>query len=213
MHRRRTALSVSAAATLLALGPLLTACGSAPHPGAAAVVDGNRITVSQVQAKVKHVRDAQRDSPQAAELIQNTGGLSRSTLNGMVFERILLRVAKDAEIDVSRRDVQQARSQAEQGAGGAARLREMWLQQGIAPDQVNATVRNELLLEGVARSIGADRRSPEGQQKLVAAVSAASKGMDIDVNPRFGTWDDKRMLSEVKEPWLRKNPAAAGAQA
>lgn len=51
MIRRRTALSVSAMSSLLLAAPLLTACGSAAHPGAAAVVDGKRITVSQLQSQ------------------------------------------------------------------------------------------------------------------------------------------------------------------
>ncbi|MGK5549937.1 SurA N-terminal domain-containing protein, partial [Streptomyces sp. URMC 127] len=55
MLRRRTALSVTAAA-LLAAAPLLTACGQTAHPGAAAVVGDDRITVSQLQRQVADVR-------------------------------------------------------------------------------------------------------------------------------------------------------------
>jgi hypothetical protein len=52
MTRRRTAFPVLAASALLAAVPLLTACGSAAHPGAAAVVDGKRITEAQLQGEV-----------------------------------------------------------------------------------------------------------------------------------------------------------------
>ncbi|MEU9004234.1 hypothetical protein AB0D15_20310, partial [Streptomyces sp. NPDC048551] len=57
MHRR-TALSVSVA--LLAAAPLLTACSGGTRPGTAAVVGGERITTSALQAQVKDVRLAQR---------------------------------------------------------------------------------------------------------------------------------------------------------
>ncbi|MFH8346272.1 SurA N-terminal domain-containing protein [Streptomyces sp. NPDC018045] len=208
MFRRRTALPVSAAALLAA--PLLTACGTDAHPGAAAVVDGQRITVAQLQSRVRDVRTAQEKSPQAAQLVENTGKLGPATLNGMIFDRVLERGAKDAGVTVSRRDVQQWRAAAERSAGGADRLKEMWLQQAIAPGEIDAVVRNQLLLDGVAKSIGADRGQPQGQQRLAESLARTSKKMSIDVNPRYGKWDDQQVvLGETKEPWVRN---AAGTE-
>ncbi|MFE3886534.1 SurA N-terminal domain-containing protein [Streptomyces lydicus] len=208
MFRRRTALSVSATAGLLAAAPLLAACGSDAHPGAAAIVDGKRITVSQLQAKVKDVRAAQAKSPQGEQLVMNTGRLSLATLNGMIFDEVLARGAHDAGVTVTRRDVQRWRAQAEKQAGGAGRLKEMWLQQGIAPDEIDSMVRNQLLLDGVAQRLGADRGKPQGQQKLAQALAKTSRSMGIDVNPRFGKWDDHQViLGETKDPWITREPA------
>ncbi|MEU9488323.1 SurA N-terminal domain-containing protein [Streptomyces decoyicus] len=208
MFRRRTALSVSATAALLAAAPLLAACGSDAHPGAAAIVDGKRITVSQLQAKVKDVRAAQAESPQGGQMIMNTGRLSLATLNGMIFDEVLARGAKDAGVTVTRRDVQRWRAEAEKQAGGAERLKAMWLQQGVAPDEIDSTVRNQLLLDGVARHLGADRGKPQGQQKLAQALAKTSRSMGIDVNPRFGKWDDHQViLGETKEAWITREPA------
>lgn len=77
MHRRRrTALLLSAA---IAAAPLLTACGSDAHPGAAAVVGGQRITVAQLENRVGEVRAAQReavpDDAQYAQVIAKSGTL------------------------------------------------------------------------------------------------------------------------------------------
>ncbi|MFI1161028.1 SurA N-terminal domain-containing protein [Streptomyces sioyaensis] len=211
MFRRRTALSVSATAALLAVAPLLAACGGTAHPGAAAIVDGKRITVSQLQAKVKDVRAAQAESPQGSQLVMNTGRLSLATLNGMIFDEVLARSAKDAGVTVSRADVQRWRSGAERQAGGAERLQAMWLQQGIAPDEIDTMVRNQLLLDGVAQRLGADRGTPQGQQKLARALAKTSRSLGIDVNPRFGKWDDQQViLGETKEPWI--TPASAKEQ-
>ncbi|MFD7669133.1 SurA N-terminal domain-containing protein [Streptomyces sp. NPDC059788] len=212
MFRRRTALPVSAAAALLAAAPLLTACGADAHPGAAAVVDGQRITVSQLQSRVRDVRTAQEKSPQSAQLVENTGKLGPATLNGMIFDRVLERGAKDAGVTVSRREVQQWRAAAERSAGGAERLKEMWLQQAIAPGEIDAVVRNQLLLDGIAKRIGADRGQPQGQQRLAESLGETSRKMGIDVNPRYGKWDDAQVvLGEVKEPWV-KNATAAEQQ-
>ncbi|WP_030544063.1 SurA N-terminal domain-containing protein [Streptomyces albus] len=210
MHRRRSALSVTAVA-LLAATPLLTGCGSDAHPGAAAVVDGDKITVSQVQAQARDVRAAQGESKDADQLIKGTGRLSRSTLNSMIFDKVLARAAKDAGVSASRADVQRIKEQAEKAAGGEERLREMWLQQySIGPGQLEDTLRNQVLMDKLAESLGADRTTPEGQEKVVGALRNASQSMGIDVNPRFGKWNDQQVLLDtVQEPWLRPEQQAA----
>lgn len=64
-------------------------------------------------------------------------------------------------------------------------------------------VRNQLLLDGLAKHLGADRGKPQGQQKLAEALAKTSRSMGIDVNPRFGKWDDQQViLGETKDPWI-----------
>lgn len=203
MLRRRTALSVSAAALLIS-APFLTACGGQAHPGAAAIVGDERITVAQLQERVRGVRAAQDQSPQADQLIRNTGRLSVATLNGMIFDRVLARGAKDAGVEVGRSEVQRWRATAERRAGGAEQLKAMWLQQAIAPDEIDQVVRNQLLMDGLAERLGVNREEPQGQQRLAQVLAKTSAKMGIDVNPRFGSWNDQRvMLAEAKTPWVR----------
>jgi hypothetical protein len=200
---RRTALSVSAA--LLAVAPLLAACGSDAHPGAAAVVGGERIEVSSLQAQVRDVRSAQQKSPQATELIKATGDLSREKLNVMIFDRVVERVAADNGITAGRGEIQKARGEFVEQSGGEAQLAGMLLQQqGVAPDQIDTVVRRTVLMNKIADKLGI-ANTPEGQKKLTEVFTAASKALDIDVNPRFGAWDnDKIQLGTYTAPWLRQ---------
>ncbi|MEU6984789.1 SurA N-terminal domain-containing protein [Streptomyces sp. NPDC046324] len=214
MHRR-TALSVSAA--LLVAAPLLTACGGEAHPGAAAVVDGERIEVSSLQAQVRDVRTAQEASPQAAQLIEATGDLSREKLNVMIFDRVVDRVAEDNGITASRAEIQKARDEFTQQSGGREQLAATLLQQqGVAPDQIDGVVRRTVLMNKIAAKLGI-ANTPEGQKKLTEVFTAASKDLDIDVNPRFGAWDDDKIqLGTFTAPWVRQisqDPAAAEAGA
>ncbi|MGR8010124.1 SurA N-terminal domain-containing protein [Streptomyces hypolithicus] len=202
MHRRRrTAFSLSAA--LLAAAPFLAACGNEAHPGAAAVVGGGRIEVSALQAQVEDVREAQQASPQAAQMIGATGQLGRAKLYDLVVDRIVQRAADDAGATASRKEVQAARAEAARQAGGEKQLAAMYLQQrGVAPDQIDAALRRDVLVGKLAAAIGATN-SPEGQQKVNEAFVAASKSLNIDVNPRYGTWDDQKMqLGDYKAPWI-----------
>lgn len=203
MHRRRrTALAVTAA-TLLA-APLLAACGNEAHPGAAAVVGGERIEVSAVQAQAADVRTAQESSPEAAQLVNKSGQLNRAKLHGLIFGRILDRAAEDAGVTVSRKEIQEARTASRAQAGGEEQLRAMMLQQRwVAPDQIDGDMRQEVLLPKLAKALGADLGTPAGQQVVGEALTKASKQLKIDVNPRFGAWDDQKMqLGNYKAPWI-----------
>lgn len=208
MHRR-TALSVSAAA-LLAAAPLLTACGSDAHPGAAAVVGGQRIEVSSLQAQVEDVRAAQQASPNAAQLIRETGDLSRQKLHDMIFDRVAAKVAEDNGVTASRAEVQQARAEFVRQSGGEQRMADALLQQrGVAPDRIDEVARRAVLMNKIAAKLGVTN-SPDGQKKLTEAFSRASKELRIDVNPRYGSWDDEKIqLATYTAPWVRQISQAA----
>ncbi|MEX0171690.1 SurA N-terminal domain-containing protein [Streptomyces sp. LMG1-1-1.1] len=214
MHRR-TALTVSAA--LLAAAPLLTACGSDAHPGAAAVVGGERIEVSSLQAQVKDVRAAQASSAQSAELLKATGDLGRQKLNSMIIDRIVEKVAQDNGVTATRADIQQTRTAYTRENGGEERFEAILLQQrGVAPDQIDYFIRHEVLMLKIADKLGFTE-SAEGQKKRTDVYSAASKALAIDVNPRYGAWDSARGgLTAATTPWLRRasqDPAAVQAGA
>ncbi|MCS0637860.1 SurA N-terminal domain-containing protein [Streptomyces sp. LP05-1] len=206
MHRRRrTALSVSAG--LLAAAPLLAACGGGAHPGAAAVVGGDRIEVAALQAQVKEVRTAQQAAPEAEQLIQATGDLNREKLNVMIFDRVVQRVADDHGITASRKEIQQTRKAAAGQSGGEEQLAAMLLQQqGVAPGQIDAVVRRNVLMDKIAAKLGAGN-TPEGQRKLTETFTAAARKLNIDVNPRYGTWDQQRIqLGAYRAPWIKPRP-------
>ncbi|MEU8648400.1 SurA N-terminal domain-containing protein [Streptomyces sp. NPDC048737] len=204
MHRRRrTALLLSAA--IVVAGPLLTACGNEAHPGAAAVVGGQRITVSQLESRVNEVREAQRaavpDDTQYAQAVARTGTLTRDTLHGMVLDRVLHRAAEDAGVSVSRKEVQAMRAGLEQQAGGAKGLESTWLQQyGIPPQRLDENLRLQLEAQKLATGLGTDTSRPE----FWNALSKASKELDVDLNPRYGDWDVQKVSRvDAKTPWVR----------
>ncbi|MEV8319509.1 SurA N-terminal domain-containing protein [Streptomyces sp. NPDC059900] len=217
MHRRRrTALVLSAAA--VAAAPLLTACGSEAHPGAAAVVGKDRITVSQLESRVNEVRDAQRaaipDEQQYEQAIAKTGGLTRSTLHTMVLDKVLHRAAADEGVNVSRREIQTLRSGLEQQQGGKKALEQGWLQQySVAPSRLDDSLRTEIEAQKLAKKLGADMNAPEGQAIFWKALSKASKKLDVDLNPRYGKWDVKKsQRADAKTPWVREVSGGGAAK-
>ncbi|MBB6415595.1 MULTISPECIES: SurA N-terminal domain-containing protein [Streptomyces] len=213
MHRRRrTALVLTAA--IAAAAPLLTACGNDAHPGAAAVVGGQRITVSQLDERVGEVRAAQRaavqDEAQYQQVIARTGTLTRDTLHTLVLDRVLHRAAENAGVSVSRKEIQAMRSGLEQQAGGAKALETTWLQQyGIPPQRLDENLRLQLEAQKLAEKLGTNTDRPE----FWKALSDASKDLNVDLNPRYGTWDvQKSSRADAKTPWVRDVTAAQTQQ-
>ncbi|MFE6638860.1 SurA N-terminal domain-containing protein [Streptomyces tendae] len=212
MHRRRPALLLTAA--IAAAAPLLTACGNDAHPGAAAVVGDQRITVAQLESRVDEVREAQRaavpDDTQYQQVVARTGTLTRDTLHGMVLDRVLHRAAQDAGVTVSRKEVQDMRGELEGQAGGPEQLETVWLQQyGVAPDRLDDNLSVQIEAQKLAQSLGTDTSRPEFWQ----ALSDASKKLDVDLNPRYGTWDvQKSSRVDTRTPWVREITAADAQQ-
>ncbi|CAM5330273.1 Lipoprotein OS=Streptomyces tendae OX=1932 GN=GUR47_27795 PE=4 SV=1 [Streptomyces tendae] len=214
MHRRRRRPALLLTAAIAAAAPLLTACGNDAHPGAAAVVGDQRITVAQLENRVDEVREAQRaavpDDTQYQQVVARTGTLTRDTLHGMVLDRVLHRAAQDAGVTVSRKEVQGMRGELEEQAGGPEQLETVWLQQyGVAPDRLDDNLLVQLEAQKLAQSLGTDTSRPEFWQ----ALSEASKKLDVDLNPRYGTWDvQKSSRVDTRTPWVREITAAGSQQ-
>ncbi|MFE4968084.1 SurA N-terminal domain-containing protein [Streptomyces sp. NPDC056660] len=213
MHRRRrTALVLSAAIATAA--PFLTACGSDAHPGAAAVVGGQRITVAQLETRVNEVRQAQRsavpDEQQYQQVLAATSSLTRDTLHNMVLDQVLHRAAQDAGISVTRKEIQQMRTGLAQQAGGSKALQNAWLQKyGIAPKRLDDNLRLQLEAQKLAQQLGTDTTQPA----FWKALSKASQELHVDLNPRYGAWDvQKSSRVDAKTPWVRE-VTSSGTQA
>ncbi len=195
MHRR-TALSVSA--VLLVAAPLLSACSGQAHPGTAAVVGGERITTSALQAQVNDVRAAQnRTGESAAQLIQSSPGLERVKLNKMIQAAVLERAAEDAGVTVSTREVEERRKAQLEAAGSPGKLEAAALEQAhLAPGQLDADARFKLLRDKLFEHYGS-------QDKALERLAAAAKALHIQVNPRYGVWDAQGIvLGDQDTPWI-----------
>ena len=213
MHRRRrTALVLTA--VIAAAAPALTACGNDAHPGAAAVVGGQRITVAQLQSRVNEVRTAQRaavqNQAQYERAVATTGGLTRETLYGMVFDQVVHRAAQDAGVTVTRKDIQDMRAGLAQQAGGSKALEATWLAQyGVPPQRLDENLRLQVEGRKLAAKLGTDTTQPA----FWKALSTASKELHVDLNPRYGTWDvAKSSRVDAKTPWVREVTATQTQQ-
>ncbi|QES48608.1 hypothetical protein DEJ50_13030 [Streptomyces venezuelae] len=195
MHRR-TALSVSAA--LLLAAPLLSACSGEARPGTAAVVGGERITTSALQAQVKDVRDAQQRSGNAAQLMAGSTQLERVKLSKMIQLRVLEKAAATAGITVSVKEIEEVqKGQLAQTGGSRQKMDEIMLAQRVplAPGQVEDEIRFQLLFTKLSDRYGED--------KVLEPLAKAAEQLHIEVNPRYGAWDTRQItVGDQQTSWI-----------
>lgn len=216
MVRRRTAVPIAAAALLLA-SPALTACGSGPaQPGAAAVVGGQKITVSTLEGKVNELRAAQAASPQGDQMVAASGKLPTQTLNMLVQSAVIERAAAKAGVTVSDDEVQQQHAAALQQFGSEQALDAALLQQAdVVPAGADGYFRTNTLVGKLIMSLGFQPGSDGGQTAVIDAISKAADGLGVKINPRYGAWDSKKaVIGDATDPWVvTKTPSAPAAPA
>jgi hypothetical protein len=167
-----------------------------------------------LENRVSEVRAAQRaavpDETQYRQVLASTGSLTRDTLHNMVLDRVLHRAAQDEGITVTRKEIQLMRVGLEQQAGGDKGLEATWLQKyGIAPERLDENLRLQIEAQKLATKLGTDTTQPA----FWKALSQASGELNIDLNPRYGTWDvQKSSRVDAKTPWVRQVTSAASEQ-
>ncbi len=211
MVRRRTVtLSLTAAALVLA-APLITSC--AQHPGSAAVVGGSTISVTELQNQVTQLRHAQSASGQQVALSGADGGLNRLMLDSLVGYRVLDRAAAAHHVTVTQGQIETAVSMDEQRFGGKDGLRDLLLERAaVAPGAPTQTFfRSQIQRAGIARAIGADLNTAQGQQQVDTELSRTAATLHVDVNPRYGTWHAEGLaIGNTTSHWL--DPATVPAK-
>ncbi|MCU0302396.1 MAG: SurA N-terminal domain-containing protein [Candidatus Nanopelagicales bacterium] len=171
MARRRTALALGGLALVLA------GCG-VTQAGQAATADTFRIPQSEVDAQVRAVMAQVQDAPGAPP-----AGLALATTQRLVRDELVAGKAAELGITVSQADVDAGVAELAEQYGGQAGLEQSAAQAGIPADQIEPFVRSNLLIEGITAQSGGDEAA------VAAALGDFSEQVDVQVSPRYGTWD------------------------
>ncbi len=174
INLRRGTVAGIAAGTLLAA----TACG-ADEIGAAAVVGGDRITVTTVQDKAETFLDTTED-PSGVD----TAALQRRIVQQDVRHELLTDVAADTGAATSEAAVDDFLEELSTAQGGD--LTQFKLEQGFTDESLRSAVHDELLRRELVEELGSDEAVEE-------AVSAKADEVGVTVNRRYGTWEGNQI--------------------
>jgi len=194
-RRRLTAAAgLACAATLL-----LSGCSDA-RLGAAAVVDGDAIPVTDLQdATNEYLEIIPGGDPKQAQV---------AILQSMIISEVLDEVAQDNGVRVPDGKIAAERDDLFESFGGRRGLvRTLANSQQqptiLAPSGVERWVKDRLLFNAIAEEVGGgplNTADPEAQQVLVEVqdqLTKAGEDLDIEVNPRYGTWNPKRGITPL----------------
>ncbi|MFD9126063.1 hypothetical protein [Kitasatospora sp. NPDC059571] len=199
------------AAGVLLAAAVLTACGGAPaHQGAAAVVGGERIPISTVQAQVTALRDATVVAA-AGGARPEENGLARRTVAELVLDRVIARALADRGLTVTAGEIDKQRQADAAMLGGEQALEHaLVLRQGVDAAGIPAFYRQQLGIRKIAAAQGLDAQTPQGDAAVRKALAEAGAALKIEINPRYGRWDPQQIaLVDAVTDWLPQRPATA----
>lgn len=172
----------------------------------AAVVNGHEIEAAEIDEQV----EALAENPEMGAQLQQEGAeeLIRSQILSLAIQtRLLIDGAEELDQPVTDDDVAEARTEAEEQAGGAEAFDAMIKEQGLTDEtvtlQMTGLAAQDNVEAALAEESGADpseeppsEPGPDGQAPLSPSEQAAQEyfveqiaAADVVVNDDIGTWD------------------------
>jgi len=197
-RRRRTAVLALAACGVAAL----SGCSAASeHPGAAAIVGNQRIAVATLQADVTAYRTALAQDANA----QEGSSVPGQTLQLLVLAQVVQQTLAAQGLSVAEGQVQQDEASDAAQAGGAQALAQDFVQQlSLAPSSMDTYYRMRAGELELLQRAGVDPSATDAGAQLQKMLAAAADRLGVQVNPRYGVWNDQKLaLGAPTEPWLK----------
>ncbi len=200
---RLLALPAVAVAAVLTLG----ACSSTAQSGAAAIVGGEGISDSTVAMYADEVRVA---TGQAGTYDPK---VNRDVISLLVQGKVIDEAAAREGVTVTDSQINDLVTKAAEQGGLDALKSSLATQYGVAPSQIEAFARTNLLYQGLVQKLG------KGDQNVGATAAGAlldtvSHEIGVSVSPRFGQWSGAQLNvvpapNDISEPAAREAAAAA----
>jgi hypothetical protein len=184
-------------------GAASSGCGPS-QLGAAAIIDDQRITVSEIQGTLKSVQALQKrygiapaQAPTAA----------RDEVQRRVVDLIFDRAASDMGVGVSPGEISTAVGAERKALGGDTGLAQEFARSNLSLDAIDDVFRQQLLNRKMIQKLAAANVGLPSDQvtaKLLGDLVSAAKTMRIRINPRYGTFDAQAgQITPVTYDFLR----------
>jgi PBP1b-binding outer membrane lipoprotein LpoB len=178
---RRLTLAATALATATAI--LLTGCAN-QEAGAAATFTDGRIAESDLTSAVAAVLEAKGQATTTSDL-----NLVQQTLGRMITQRLVSELAEQEGVEITQGMLDEMRVNYEGQVGSPEALEQAFLQENVAPSQLEAVLRLQLQAQELGYVFNPRGSAEEQGLAVFEAVTALSEELETNVSPRFGTWD------------------------
>ncbi len=166
-----------AAGVCVATVAIITACDT-DEIGAAAVVGGDRITISELQDQVRAVTES---APDGGEPTGDQAEMQRTLLERTIQHELLASVGRDESVEVTEAEIdafidEQILSQTQDGDIGP-----LLAENALTEDTLREFVGDQLVATALIDTFG-------GQGQLIEALTAKADEIGVEVSSRYGTW-------------------------
>lgn len=209
MSRRR--LTVAGAAGILAALAALSGCGPT-QLGAAAIVEDDRITVSEVQGALKAVRDLQQryDLP-----VDGAATAARNEVRRRIVAMVFEQAAADLGLSVSAGEIAELYSEERSQFDDETAYLRALAERNLTPGALDREYRQALLAQKIGEQLerrsGGQMSDEELQTELGKRLVDTAGAMEIRVNPRYGRFDpNEGLIKPVRFDYFRSASATPG---
>lgn len=208
-HRRPLGF---AAALAVAAGVLASGCAQGT-PGAAATVGGESISTGKLSETVEAVERAVQQRGMGN--VRDRAGLVRVELSRMINTAVLRVAAREADITVTRAQVQQTLQQ----LGGRQQAQQQALRQfGVPPGELHSYIRTQVMRQQLAESLAPEGNREELSSALQDKLRQTAGELGVNVNPRYGRFSPQQLSvvpagSELSSPESSPGQATPSPQA
>lgn len=176
-------LTLAAAALATAAAVLLSGCAN-QEAGSAATFSDGRIAESDLNSAVAAVLEAKGQATTTADL-----NLVQQTLGRMITQRLVSELAEQEGVEITQGMLDEMRANYEGQLGSPEALEQAFLQENVAPSQLEAVLRLQLQAQELGYVFNPRGSAEEQGLAVFEAVTALSEELETTVSPRFGTWD------------------------
>ena len=171
--------------------------------GAAAIVDGQRIKVSEIESTLDHIRDQRAQHGLSTDLGPDA---ARGEVQRRVLDLVYERAASDLGITITDADVQATR---DADSRSDAELADLAAQNNVSVDNLDDLFRRFTFEKKISDLV--DKQFPgASEEKLNTEFSnrleSTARELNIRINPRYGTFDPVVGQINPLEPDYLKAP-------
>jgi hypothetical protein len=190
-------LAVAAAAALAVMS--LASCRT-DQVGTAAIVDGESISVEQLQDATQGFLEAVPDG--------NSGNAQQAILQQMIVSKVIQNAADSAGVTVSDSEVAAQRDQVLDSVREPAEAANVsardYVSRQLSSNQTGAVVPPDDLEQFIRDQLLASKLGENDPAAGNEALMAAARETDVEVNPRYGRWDPQQGLAPLVSGGLSK---------
>jgi hypothetical protein len=177
------------AAALIAVSVLLVSSCSSMQAGSAATSTLGNVTERDLTEQVQEALTAEgqnADEPNAS--------LTIKTLNRLVLGQLVGNLASRMGITVTQGQVDSQLATYEAENGGQQAVANAFVTNGIPPSQITTVILINLQAAAIAQALLPNGTQQEQNAALTKALSALSEEVQVQISPRFGTWDPTQIM-------------------